>query len=83
MTYLIYNTAEEAWNRSEEEGIRKNLAYHTGDPNGSRYVSSPFMTNTDEWALPIGGLGYELSNDEELQLVENVVHKYYEDGSET
>ena len=55
--YLLYPTEQDAWNRSEEEGIAQCLAYHTKG-KGSRYVSSPKETIDGLWALDV--TGYDL-----------------------
>ena len=60
--YLLYPTEQDAWNRSEEEGIAQGLAYHTKG-QGSRYVSSPKETIYGLWALDV--TGYDLDELEE------------------
>ena len=55
--YLIYATEQDAWDRSEEEGIAQGLAYHTKG-QGSRYVSAPKETIDGLWALDV--TGYDL-----------------------
>ena len=55
--YLIYATEQDAWNRSEQEGIAQGLAHHT-EGKGTRYVSAPQETSDGQWALPVEG--YEL-----------------------
>ena len=55
--YLLYPTEQDAWNRSEQEGIAQGLAYHTKG-KGSRFVTAPSETAEGQWALPIEG--YEL-----------------------
>ena len=52
--YLLYPTEQDAWNRSEEEGIAMGLAYHT-QGQGSRYVSAPKETIDGLWALDVTG----------------------------
>jgi len=52
MSYLLYPTEQDAWDRSEEEGIAMGLAYHTKG-QGSRYVSSPKETIDGLWALDV------------------------------
>lgn len=52
--YLLYATEQDAWDRSEQEGMARGLAYHkTGQ--GTRYVSSPRETSDGQWALPVEG----------------------------
>ena len=55
--YLLYPTEQDAWDRSEQEGISQGLAYHTKG-QGSRYVSSPKETIDGLWALD--ATGYDL-----------------------
>lgn len=38
MKYLLFNNEADAQNRSDEAGADKGLAYHEGDPEGTRYV---------------------------------------------
>lgn len=72
MSYLIYTTEQDAWNRSETEGIDRGLAYHvTG--RGTRYVSSPRQTSSDEWALPVDS--YSLTDDEAQAVVDSFTPK--------
>ena len=64
--YLLYTTEQDAWDRSEEEGIAMGLSYHkTG--KGSRYVTSPTETIDGQWALPVDG--YELDTIEQATTV--------------
>lgn len=52
--YLIYPTEQEAWERSEQEGVYIGLAYHkTG--TGSRYVTAPLPDADGSWVLPVDG----------------------------
>jgi hypothetical protein len=55
--YLLYPTEQDAWDRSEKEGIAQGLAYHTKG-GGSRYVSAPKETIDGLWALDV--TGYDL-----------------------
>ena len=64
--YLIYSTEQDAWDRSEQEGIAQGLAHHTTG-SGSRYVTAPQETADDKWALPVSG--YALSEEEEAATV--------------
>jgi len=65
--YLIYETQQEALDRSEQEGIRLKFSYYiTG--RGTRYVTSPIKTPEDKWALPVKG--YELTETETDATVE-------------
>ena len=38
MKYLIFDSESEAIARSDQGGEQAGLAYHTGQPNGSRYM---------------------------------------------
>jgi hypothetical protein len=67
MTYLIYNTKQEAIDRAEQEGIARNLPYHTGKGT-SRYLTYPTPTVGGKWALDVSG--YDLSEDEAEAVVE-------------
>ena len=59
--YLIYATEQDAWDRSETEGIERGLAYHTTG-KGTRYVTSPKLTDTDEYALDVSS--FNLTDEE-------------------
>ena len=68
--YLLFSTEQDAWNRSEEEGIAMGLSYHkTG--KGSRYVSSPKETIDGLWALDV--TGYDLDELEESTVTLDVI----------
>lgn len=67
--YLLYTTEEEAWNRSEQEGIALGLAYHKVG-SGTRYVTSPKLTSNGGWALPVDT--YKLTEEEQESVVETV-----------
>jgi hypothetical protein len=67
--YLLYTTEEEAWNRSEQEGIALGLAYHKVG-SGSRYVTRPMLTADDQYALEVST--YNLTEDEESSTVSEV-----------
>ena len=45
--YLLYNNEADALARSEQAGIDEGLAYHKGDPNGSRYIWGVIVEETD------------------------------------
>ena len=68
--YLLYPTEQDAWNRSEQEGIAQGLAYHTKG-KGSRYVSSPKETIDGLWALDV--TGYDLDELEKGTITLNVI----------
>ena len=67
--YLLFSTEQDAWNRSEEEGIAQGLAYHTKG-QGSRYVSAPKETIDGLWALDV--TGYDLDEIEEATVTLDV-----------
>ena len=67
--YLLFSTGQDAWNRSEEEGIAQGLAHHTKG-RGSRYVSAPKETIDGLWALDV--TGYDLDELEESTVTPNV-----------
>ena len=68
--YLLFSTEQDAWDRSEEEGIAMGLSYHkTG--KGSRYVTSPRETIDGLWALPEDG--YELDTIEQSTTTVDVI----------
>lgn len=70
--YLIFSTEQEAWDRSEQEGIARGLSYHaTG--TGTRFVSSPKPTDSDEYALPVAS--YRLSDEEQATVVDSFTPK--------
>jgi hypothetical protein len=67
MSYLIYTTKQEAIDRAEQEGIARNLPYHTGKGT-SRYLTYPTPTAGGKWALDVSG--YDLTEDEAEAVVE-------------
>ena len=67
--YLLFTTEEDAWNRSEQEGISRNLSYHIGT-GVSRYVTSPKQTTDGQWALDVEG--YDLDEIEQSTTTEDV-----------
>ena len=64
--YIIFTTEQDAWNRSEQEGIARGLSYHTTG-KGTRYVSEPEETSEGQWALDVET--YELDEIEEATTV--------------
>jgi hypothetical protein len=64
--YIIYATEQDAWNRSEQEGIARGLSYHING-KGTRYVSEPEETSDGQWALDVET--YELDEAEEATTV--------------
>ena len=45
--YLLYDNETDALARSEQAGIDRGLAYHKGDPNGTRYIWRVIVEETD------------------------------------
>ena len=70
--YLIYATEQDAWERSEQEGIAIGLAHHT-EGRGSRYVTAPQETADGQWALDVES--YQLDEIEETSLVDTFTPK--------
>lgn len=70
--YLIYATEQDAWERSEQEGIAIGLAHHT-EGKGSRYVTAPQETSDGQWALDVKS--YQLDEIEETSLVDTFTPK--------
>ena len=77
MSYLLYPTEQDAWDRSEEEGIAQGLAYHTKG-QGSRFITAPIETAEGQWALPIEG--YELDEVEAATTVPTFTPKPSPEG---
>ena len=74
--YLIYLNEQDAWDRSETEGIERGLSYHkTG--RGTRYVTSPKLTDTDEYALDVSS--FNLTDEEASATVDSYTPKPVED----
>lgn len=67
--YLLFTNEEDAWSRSEQEGISLNLSYHTGT-GVSRYVTAPKQTVDGQWALDVEG--YDLDEIEQSTITEEV-----------
>ena len=70
--YLIFSTEQDAWNRSETEGIERGLAYHVKG-KGTRYVTSPKLTDTDEYALDVSS--FNLTDEEASATVDSYTPK--------
>lgn len=79
MAYLIYNTKEEALNRSDQAGNDLGMAYHKGDLTGTRYAGRVFKTTSSKYAWEIEG---PLSASEELQKVNTATEDTSESGYE-
>lgn len=74
--YLLFTAEQDAWDRSEQEGIYKGLSYHTKG-KGTRYVTAPQETTDGQWALDV--TDYELDDVEAATTVESVTFPNYED----
>jgi hypothetical protein len=68
--YLLFPTEEDAWSRSEQEGISLGLSFHT-EGKGSRYVTSPEQTIDGLWALDVEG--YDLDESEQATTTVEVI----------
>ena len=71
--YIIYDTESEALAKAEEEGRAQGLAYYV-DGIGSRYVSYPYETNDNKFALPVDCY-ITLTESEEVSLVDTFTPK--------
>jgi hypothetical protein len=74
MSLLIFSTEAEAHDRTEQAGKDANLGYHSGDPNGCRYVWAIRVEPGDNprAALDIDGHNHLLTNDETDALVDDL-----------
>jgi hypothetical protein len=68
--YLLFPTEEDAWSRSEQEGISLGLSFHT-EGKGSRYVTAPEQTIDGLWALDVEG--YDLDESEQATTTVEVI----------
>ena len=68
--YLLFPTEEDAWSRSEQEGISIGLSFHT-EGKGSRYVTAPEQTIDGLWALDVES--YDLDESEQATTTVDVV----------
>ena len=68
--YLLFPTEEDAWSRSEQEGISLGLSYHKGT-GVSRYVTAPEQTVDGQWALAVEG--YDLDESEKETTTVDVI----------
>ena len=69
--YLIYDTYQSAQGRADAEGMAQGLPYWTvGTSEITRRLSDPRETSNGDWALEVSG--YELSEEEQGNLVEDV-----------
>ena len=75
--YLIYANEQDAWDRSEQEGIQIGLAHHTKG-RGSRYVTAPQETSDGQWALNVES--YQLDEIEESTTVPTFTPKPIPEG---
>ena len=74
MRLLIFSTETEAHDRTEQAGKDANLGYHSGDPDGCRYV---WAIQTEDGANPRAALHIDshnhlLTNDETTALVDDL-----------
>ena len=67
--YLVYDTEADAIARADTEGARRGYAYHIIG-SGTRYHTYPQETANSKYALIVNG--YELTEDEESQILTNV-----------
>jgi len=74
MSLLIFSTEAEAHDRTEQAGKDANLGYHSGDPDGCRYVWAIRVEPGDNSraALDIDGHNHLLSSDETAALVDDL-----------
>ena len=74
MSLLIFSTEAEAHDRTEQAGKDANLGYHSGDPDGCRYVWAMRVEPGDNprAALDIDGHNHLLTNDETAALVDDL-----------
>ena len=74
MSLLIFSTEAEAHGRTEQAGKDANLGYHSGDPDGCRYVWAMRVEPGDNprAALDIDGHNHLLTNDETAALVDDL-----------
>ena len=74
MSLLIFNTETEAHDRTEQAGKDANLGYHSGDPNGCRYIWAIQAEDgaNPRAALHIEGLEHLLTPAETTALVDDL-----------
>jgi len=70
MKYKVFDTVDGAMAYTEDAGRRKGLAYHNGDPNGTRYLWGVVEHPTDgRGAVVIGDYTFDLSEEEVAALL--------------
>tara|TARA_A100000171_G_scaffold48324_1_gene55640 strand:+ start:614 stop:856 length:243 start_codon:yes stop_codon:yes gene_type:complete len=79
VSYLIFNTKEDAVARADLEGQRMSLPYHV-DGGVTRYATYPVETGDSKWALDV--TGYQLSVTENLTKKNSFVQPTLPEGQE-
>ena len=70
MKYKVFNSVDDAKAYTEDAGRRKGLAYHKGDPDGTRYLWGVVEHPTDgRGAVVIGDYTFDLSEEEVAALL--------------
>jgi hypothetical protein len=70
MKYKVFDTVDDAMAFTEDAGRRKGLAYHKGDPDGTRYLWGVVEHPTDgRGAVVIGDYTFDLSEEEVAALL--------------
>ena len=65
MKYKVFDTVDDAMAFTEDAGRRKGLAYHNGDPSGTRYLWGVVEHPSDgRGAVVIGDFTFDLSEEE-------------------
>ena len=75
MSYLIFTNEQDAYDRAEEQGKLDGLAYHKGDPDGTRYSGAILETGDNKYALLVEG--FDLSDQEQSQVVDAYIEKEF------
>lgn len=73
MPYLLFLNKQAAYDRAELQGQLDGLAYHRGDPKGSRYSGGVIETGDNKYALIVDG--FDLSEQEQAQVVDDYTPK--------
>ena len=70
MKYKVFDNVDDAMAFTEDAGRRKGLAYHKGDPDGTRYLWGVVQHPTDgRGAVVINDDTFDLSEEEVAALV--------------
>jgi len=65
MKYKVFDSVDDAMAYTEDAGRRKGLAYHKGDPDGTRYLWGVVEHPTDgRGAVVIGDYTFDLSEED-------------------